>query len=65
MVFVALTALHIFGKDAFFQPYLPLQQMDLLASRSWLAGTTNQIITQQKECTYDLLVNVCHYPLIP
>jgi len=32
--------------------------MDLLASRSWLAGTTNQIVTQQKECAYDLLVNV-------
>jgi len=51
-------ALNLFGKGSFFQPYLPLQQMDLLESRSWLAGTTNQIVTQQKECAYDLLVNV-------
>lgn len=52
------TALRIFSHDAFFQPYMPLQQMDTLAAKSWLVGTTNQIVTQQKECRYDLLVNV-------
>ncbi len=31
--------LDIFGEDAFFQPYCPLQQIDLLKSRTWLVGT--------------------------
>lgn len=30
----------------------------MLAARSWLVGTTNQIVTQQKDCTYDVLVNI-------
>ncbi|KIJ17655.1 hypothetical protein PAXINDRAFT_129911 [Paxillus involutus ATCC 200175] len=48
--------LDLFGKDAFFQPYLPLQQLDLLRdSQSWLCGSTNTIVTQQKEI--DLLIN--------
>ncbi|KAF8722483.1 hypothetical protein AX14_009755 [Amanita brunnescens Koide BX004] len=48
--------LDIFGKDAFFQPYLPLQQLDMIKeTNSWLCGTTNSILTQQKEI--DLLVN--------
>ncbi|KIR51864.1 cytoplasmic protein [Cryptococcus gattii Ru294] len=50
--------LRIFSHDAFFQPYMPLQQMDMLAAKSWLVGTTNQIVTQQRECRYDLLVNI-------
>ncbi|KAK4687647.1 hypothetical protein P7C73_g2472, partial [Tremellales sp. Uapishka_1] len=53
-------ALHLFGEGAFFQPYLPLQQIDMLQAKSWLAGTTNQIVTQQKDCRYDLLVNIEH-----
>ncbi|KZS96061.1 hypothetical protein SISNIDRAFT_483460 [Sistotremastrum niveocremeum HHB9708] len=49
--------LDIFGKDAFFQPYLPLQQLDLLKeTKSWLCGSTNSIITQQKDM--DILVNI-------
>ncbi|KAJ7578173.1 transport protein Avl9-domain-containing protein [Mycena floridula] len=49
--------LDIFGQDAFFQPYLPLQQLDMLKdSKSWLCGTTNSIVTQQKEI--DLLVDI-------
>lgn len=49
--------LDVFGKDAFFQPYLPLQQLDMIRDTpSWLCGCTNSIITQQKEI--DLLVNV-------
>ncbi|KAF8628649.1 hypothetical protein AX15_003781 [Amanita polypyramis BW_CC] len=48
--------LDIFGKDSFFQPYLPLQQLDMIKeTKSWLCGTTNSILTQQKEI--DLLVN--------
>ncbi|KAJ7034260.1 transport protein Avl9-domain-containing protein [Mycena alexandri] len=48
--------LDIFGKDAFFQPYLPLQQLDVAAdTKSWLCGSTNSIMTQRKEI--DLLVN--------
>ncbi|KAF7298782.1 UDENN domain-containing protein [Mycena indigotica] len=42
--------LDIFGKDAFFQPYLPLQQLDVAAeTKSWLCGSTNSIVTQRKE----------------
>ena len=54
--------LDLFGKDAFFQPYLPLQQLDMLKDTGcWLCGSTNSIVTQQKEV--DLLVNVsiCTY----
>ncbi|KAL5519875.1 hypothetical protein ACEPAG_1535 [Sanghuangporus baumii] len=49
--------LDIFGKDAFFQPYLPLQQIDLVKdTRSYLCGSTNTIVTQHKEI--DLLINI-------
>ncbi|KAF8625989.1 hypothetical protein AX17_006713 [Amanita inopinata Kibby_2008] len=55
MAYIGLP-LDIFGKDAFFQPYLPLQQVDMIKeTRSWLCGCTNTILTQQKEI--DLLVN--------
>ncbi|WWC91958.1 uncharacterized protein L201_006911 [Kwoniella dendrophila CBS 6074] len=50
--------LQVFGKESFFQPYMPLQQIDMLQAKSWLVGTTNQIVTQQKDCKYDLLVNI-------
>lgn len=49
--------LHTFGADAFFQPYLPLQQIDQLTAKSWLVGTTNSIVTQQRDCEWDLLIN--------
>ncbi len=45
-------------QDAFFQPYLPLQQIDMLSAKSWLVGTTNSIVTQQRDCQWDLLINV-------
>ncbi|TFK52308.1 hypothetical protein OE88DRAFT_1734326 [Heliocybe sulcata] len=49
--------LDIFGKDSFFQPYLPLQQLDMLKETpSWLCGTTNSIVTSQK--CIDLLINI-------
>ncbi|KAG1050667.1 hypothetical protein G6F43_007076 [Rhizopus delemar] len=54
--------LHLFGKGSFFQPYLPLQQIDMLSSdqtTSYVAGTTNQIFFHQKSDTkIDVLVNV-------
>ncbi|KAH9841715.1 transport protein Avl9-domain-containing protein [Rhodofomes roseus] len=56
MAYIGLP-LDLFGKDAFFQPYLPLQQLDMLKdTQSWLCGSTNTIVTQQKEV--ELLVNV-------
>lgn len=48
--------LDIFGKDSFFQPYLPLQQIDMLSAQSCLCGSTNNIVTQHKDI--DLLVNI-------
>jgi hypothetical protein len=57
-MFTPYPALHLFGRQSFFQPYLPLQQVEMLTTRSWLVGTTNQIVTQQRDCKYDLLVNV-------
>ncbi|KAI0252127.1 transport protein Avl9-domain-containing protein [Lactifluus subvellereus] len=50
--------LDLFGKDALFQPYLPLQQLDLIKSQtcSFLCGSTNAIVRQQKEI--ELLVDV-------
>ncbi|KIJ54151.1 hypothetical protein M422DRAFT_241404 [Sphaerobolus stellatus SS14] len=49
--------LDIFGKDAFFQPYLPLQQVDIAKeSQSWLCGCTNSIVYTQSN--YDILVNI-------
>jgi len=50
--------LHTFGQGAFFQPYLPLQEIDMLRSDSWLVGTTNSIVTQQKDCQWDLLISI-------
>lgn len=45
-------------QDSLFQPYLPLQQLDLIKShtRSFLCGSTNAIVRQQKEI--ELLVDV-------
>ncbi|KXN82796.1 Late secretory pathway protein AVL9 [Leucoagaricus sp. SymC.cos] len=55
MTFMGLP-LDVFGKDAFFQPYLPLQQLDMIKDTpSWLCGSTNSIVTQQKDI--DLLVD--------
>ncbi|KAJ9123105.1 hypothetical protein QFC22_001295 [Naganishia vaughanmartiniae] len=45
-------------KDCFFQPYLPLQQIDMLKAKSWLVGTTNSIVTQQRDCQWDLLIDI-------
>ena len=51
--------LNLYGKGAFFQPYLPLQQLDSLAAAdSYLVGATNSIILQQRDCKIEVLVNV-------
>lgn len=51
--------LHLFGQDSFFQPYLPLQQLDVAAkSKSYLVGTTNSIFRMQKECAIDVIVDL-------
>ena len=56
--------LNLFGGGAFFQPYLPLQQIGMLVeSESYLVGTTNSIFQQQRDCRIDVVVNVS--PLHP
>lgn len=50
--------LPLFGEGAFFQPYCPLQQMDLLQSQSWLIGTTNLMFKQQRMYKPDVIVDV-------
>ncbi|TPX42420.1 hypothetical protein SeMB42_g05127, partial [Synchytrium endobioticum] len=54
--------LRIFGQGVFFQPYIPLQQMDVLtssATNSFLVGTSNVIFTH-KSSMIDAVVNVDH-----
>lgn len=54
--------LHIFEKGSFFQPYLPLQQIEMLSSEqtnSYVVGTTNQIFFHHKsDAKIDVLVNL-------
>ncbi|KAI7852856.1 AVL9/DENND6 domain-containing protein [Circinella umbellata] len=54
--------LRLFEKGSFFQPYLPLQQIDILSSektKSYVVGTTNQIFFHHKsDINIDVLVNV-------
>ncbi|KAF9539404.1 late secretory pathway protein avl9 [Mortierella hygrophila] len=52
--------LHIFGEGSFFQPYLPLQQIDILQdprTRSYIIGTTNAIFLHNRDCGTDVIVN--------
>ncbi|GAA5967954.1 hypothetical protein JCM3765_005558 [Sporobolomyces pararoseus] len=51
--------LEIFGDSSFFQPYLPLQQIETLSKcKTYLVGTTNSIIQQQRDCNIDVVVNL-------
>ncbi|CAH7669416.1 transport protein Avl9-domain-containing protein [Phakopsora pachyrhizi] len=50
--------LDIFGQDSFFQPYLPLQQIELLKASTYLVGTTNTIFQQQKDARIDAIANI-------
>ncbi|KAF9158158.1 late secretory pathway protein avl9 [Actinomortierella ambigua] len=52
--------LHIFGRGAFFQPYLPLQQIDILQdprTESYVIGTTNAIFLHNRDISADAIVN--------
>ena len=53
--------LRIFDTGSFFSPYTPLQHLDILASystKSYVVGSTNSLLLQQKERYADLLVNL-------
>ncbi|KAI1356575.1 hypothetical protein F5Y01DRAFT_80675 [Xylaria sp. FL0043] len=53
--------LQIFGKGSFFGPYTPLQQLDLLAdfgTKSYIVGSTNSLLLQQKDRYSDILINL-------
>ncbi|KAH0333882.1 hypothetical protein KCU81_g9667, partial [Aureobasidium melanogenum] len=53
--------LQIFGKGSLFGPYTPLQQLDTLAdqdTKSYVVGSTNQLLLQQKDRYADILVNL-------
>ncbi|EON98935.1 putative lalv9 family protein [Phaeoacremonium minimum UCRPA7] len=53
--------LQVFGKGSLFGPYTPLQQLDLLADRStksYIVGSTNSLLLQQKDRYSDVLINL-------
>lgn len=53
--------LQIFGKGSLFGPYTPLQQLDVLAdvgTKSYIVGSTNSLLLQQKDRYSDILINV-------
>ncbi|KAI9008295.1 transport protein Avl9-domain-containing protein [Gaertneriomyces semiglobifer] len=53
--------LHIFGNGSFFQPYIPLQQVDILThadTKSFLVGTSNSIFLWNKSIGVDAVANV-------
>lgn len=53
--------LQIFGKGSLFGPYTPLQQLDMLAdhgTKSYIVGSTNSLLLQQKDRYSDILINV-------
>lgn len=53
--------LQIFGRGAIFGPYTPLQQLDVLTdlgTNSYVMGSTNSLLLQQKEKYCDILINL-------
>ncbi|KFY01401.1 hypothetical protein V490_00929 [Pseudogymnoascus sp. VKM F-3557] len=53
--------LQIFGKGSLFGPYTPLQQLDTLAdfgTKSYIVGSTNSLLLQQKDRYSDILINL-------
>ncbi|KAK2764361.1 late secretory pathway protein avl9 [Arachnomyces sp. PD_36] len=53
--------LQIFGKGSIFGPYTPLQQLDMLAdsgTKSYVVGSTNSLLLQQKDRYSDVLINL-------
>ncbi|KAF1809447.1 hypothetical protein P152DRAFT_484557 [Eremomyces bilateralis CBS 781.70] len=53
--------LQIFGKGSLFGPYTPLQQLDVLADHgttSYIVGSTNSLLLQQRDRYSDVLINL-------
>ncbi|MCJ1351719.1 MAG: late secretory pathway protein avl9 [Icmadophila ericetorum] len=53
--------LQIFGKGSLFGPYTPLQQLDTLAdygTKSYIVGSTNALLLQQRDRYSDILINL-------
>ncbi|KAH7375849.1 cytoplasm protein [Plectosphaerella cucumerina] len=53
--------LQIFAKGSLFGPYTPLQQLDILAdfgTKSYIVGSTNSLLLQQKDRYSDILINL-------
>ena len=53
--------IQIFGKGSLFGPYTPLQQLDVLAdfgTKSYIVGSTNSLLLQQKDRYSDIIVNL-------
>lgn len=53
--------LQIFGKGSIFGPYTPLQQLDTLTdlgTKSYVVGSTNNLLLQQRDRYCDVLVNL-------
>ncbi|KAI5463190.1 transport protein Avl9-domain-containing protein [Mariannaea sp. PMI_226] len=53
--------LQIFGKGSLYGPYTPLQQLDILAdfgTKSYMVGSTNSLLLQQKDRYSDILINL-------
>ena len=49
------------GQGSFFSPYAPLQHLDLLAAyetKSYVVGSTNSLLLQQKDRYADILINL-------
>ena len=53
--------LQLFGKGSIFGPYTPLQQLDTLTdlgTKSYVVGSTNSLLLQQKERYCDIITNL-------
>ena len=51
-----------------FGPYTPLQLLDVLADKgttSYIVGSTNSLLLQQKDRYSDILINVCYVCFLP
>lgn len=55
-------------QGSLFGPYTPLQQLDMLAdhgTKSYIVGSTNSLLLQQKDRYSDILINVSIFHLSP
>ncbi|KAK7186198.1 lalv9 family protein [Paraphaeosphaeria sporulosa] len=53
--------LQLFGRGSLFGPYTPLQQLDVLAdqdTKSYIVGSTNSLLLQQRDRYSDILINL-------